>query len=146
MIIQDVMNINAIRILKGSTMAEAADLAAMSNASGLFVVDKENNFVGVLSEGDMMQNALPKIDEIMSDPGGLESSGQLFSEKGSQLAEDEIDNHLVKSVITVRPTDSLLKAATTMALKKMRRLPVVQDGKLVGTISRGDICKVVFKN
>jgi CBS domain-containing protein len=33
-----------------------------------------------------------------------------------------------------------------MLLKKMRRLPVVKDGKLVGTISRGDICKAVFKS
>jgi CBS domain-containing protein len=33
-----------------------------------------------------------------------------------------------------------------MSLKKMRRLPVVKDGKLVGTISRGDICKAVFEN
>ena len=36
--VRDIMNINAIRILSRSTMAQAAELAAMSNASGLFVV------------------------------------------------------------------------------------------------------------
>ena len=40
--VRDVMNINSIRILTGSTMSDAADLAAASNASGLFVVDNEN--------------------------------------------------------------------------------------------------------
>jgi hypothetical protein len=44
----------------------------MSNASGLFVVDGDNNFIGVLSEGDMMKKAFPDISEIMSSPGGLE--------------------------------------------------------------------------
>lgn len=43
------MSINAIRILSQSTMAEAAEVAAFSNASGLFVVDDEDNFLGVLS-------------------------------------------------------------------------------------------------
>ena len=43
--IRDIMNINAIRILSGSTMAKAAELAALSNASGLFVVDDEDNFI-----------------------------------------------------------------------------------------------------
>jgi CBS domain-containing protein len=144
--IHDVMNINSIRILSGSTMAEAADLAAMSNASGLFVVDDKNNFIGVLSEGDMMQKTLPDMAEIMSSPGGLEDSGYLFSEKGSEIAGDIIDDHMIKKAVTLGPNDPLIKAASTMALKKMRRLPVVEDGKLVGTISRGDICKAVFKN
>ena len=143
--VSDVMNINSIRILSGSTMSEAADLAAMSNASGLFVVDGNNTFIGVLSEGDMMKKALPDIAEIMSSPGGLEDSEYIFSEKGNQLAKEMIDDHMVREVVTLRPDDSLIKAASTMSLKKMRRLPVVNDGKLVGTISRGDVCKAVFK-
>ncbi len=142
----DVMNINSIRILSGTTMSEAADLAAVSNASGLFVVDGENNFMGVLSEGDMMIKTLPDIAEIMASPGGLEDSGYLFSEKGSNLARDLVDDHMIRKAVTLELDDPLIKAATTMALKKMRRLPVVKDGKLVGTISRGDICKVIFKS
>ena len=37
-----------------------------------------------------------------------------------------------------------MRAASTMAMKKMRRLPVVKNGKLVGTVSRGDISKAVL--
>jgi CBS domain-containing protein len=143
--VRDVMNINSIRILSGSTMSDAADLAAASNASGLFVVDNDNNFIGVLSEGDMMKKTLPDMAEIMASPGGLEDSGYLFSEKGSNLANDSIDDHIVRDAVTLKPDDPLIKAASTMAIKKMRRLPVVSDGKLLGTISRGDICKVIFK-
>ncbi len=59
--VRDVMNINAIRILIGSTMANAAELAALSNASGLFGVDEEDDCIGVLSEGDMMKAILPEM-------------------------------------------------------------------------------------
>ncbi len=142
----DIMSINSIRILSGSTMAEAAELAAISNASGLFVVDDENNLVGVLSEGDMMRLALPEMSAVMKEGGDLRSSYDIFSEKGASLGSDLIDDHLIKNPITLDPDKPVLFAATTMAMKKMRRLPVVKEGKLIGTISRGDICKAVFKS
>ena len=142
--IRDILNINSIRITSGATMEEAAELAAMSNASGLFVVDGENNFLGVLSEGDMMSKVIPDISEIMASSGGIQDSHEIFTKKGAQLGRDKIDDHMVKSAITIDPDDTILKAASTMAIKKMRRLPVVKNGKLLGTISRGDICKAVF--
>jgi len=142
--VRDIININSIRITSGSTMAEAAELAAMSNASGLFVVDDENNFIGVLSEGDMMAMVLPDMTEIMASSGGIQDSQEIFTQKGAALGRQKVDDHLVKASITIDPDDNVLKAASTMAIKKMRRLPVVKNGKLLGTISRGDICKAVF--
>ncbi len=142
--VRDIININSIRITSGSNMAEAAELAAMSNASGLFVVDDENNFIGVLSEGDMMAMVLPDISEIMASSGGVQDSHEIFTKKGAKLGREKVDDHLVKVAITIDPDDNVLKAASTMAIKKMRRLPVVKNGKLLGTISRGDICKAVF--
>ena len=143
--VRDIMNINAIRILDGSTMAEAAELAAMSNASGLFVVDDEDTFIGVLSEGDMMKAALPEMSEVMDVGRSLRDTYDIFSEKGAKLGSEPIDSLLIRDPITLKPEDPLFKAVTTMAVKKMRRLPVVKNGKLVGTVSRGDICKAVFK-
>ncbi len=144
--VREIMSINAVRILSNATMAQAAELAAVSNASGLFVVDRDNTFVGVLSEGDMMAKIVPEMSEVFAAGGSLRSSYDIFSEKGAMLGGESVDGHLVGHPITLDPDDELLKAATTMAMKKMRRLPVVKDGKLVGTISRGDICKAVLKN
>ena len=46
-------------------------------------------------------------------------------------------------VPTVEPDDDVFGVAATIAMQKMMRLPVVANGKLVGTISRGDVCKAV---
>ena len=118
--------INAVRIFSGATMAEAAELAAMSNASGLFVVDEENNFIGVLSEGDMMAMVLPEMSEVMERGGNFRDSYGILAEKGARLANEAIDTHLIADPLTVDPNDEILKAASTMAMKKMRRLPVVK--------------------
>ncbi len=143
--VRDIMSINAIKIMKGSTLAEAAELAAMSNASGLVVVDSENNFIGVLSECDLMDIVMPKMNEIIHSGGELKSSFDLFEEKGKELAKESIDGYLIENPITIEPDDEVLGVAATMAMQKMRRLPVVADGKLVGTVSRGDVCKAVLQ-
>lgn len=143
--VRDIMSINAVRILSGATLAEAADLAAISNASGLFVVDEENTFIGVLSEGDMMVKVVPEMSEVMERGGNFRDSHDIFTEKGARLASESIDTHLIADPLILDPDDEILKAAGTMAMKKMRRLPVVKNGKLVGTVSRGDICKAVLK-
>ena len=55
--------------------------------------------------------------------------------------EDEI---VIRTPIVVTPDNDVVKAAATMASEKINRLPVVEDGKLVGTISRADICHAVL--
>ena len=144
--VRNIMSINAIRILDGATMAEAAELAAMFNASGLFVVDHDNSFIGVLSEGDMMALLLPEMREIMERDGDVRDSFDIFQEKGAKLAREPIKDHLIANPISLDPDDLVLKAAATMSMKKMRRLPVVANKKLVGTVSRGDICRAIFAN
>ncbi len=64
--VRDIMNINVIRILSGATMAEAAELAAMTNYSVLFVVDNENNFIGVLSTSDISCPTSPRLWPAMA--------------------------------------------------------------------------------
>jgi len=72
------------------------------------MVDDENNFVGDLSEGDMMQKTLPYMAEIMASPGGLKDSEFLFSEKGSKLAGDSIDDHMIKDAVILSPDEPLI--------------------------------------
>jgi len=51
---------------------------------------------------------------------------------------------VIRAAITISPGEDVLKAAGTMISHQIRRLPVVADGKLVGTISRADICRAVL--
>jgi len=53
---------------------------------------------------------------------------------------------MTRNVISVRPGTHVLKAAATMATNKFRRIPVVEDGKLLGVVSLGDVHKALFKN
>jgi CBS domain-containing protein len=51
---------------------------------------------------------------------------------------------MTKNVISVSSETPLLKAVATMAKGNLRRIPVVDDGKLVGIVSLGDIHRAIF--
>jgi CBS domain-containing protein len=138
--IGDIMNINAARIRLGSTLQQAAEILRSSQASDLMVEDQEGNFVGVLSEGDLIRAALPQFDELLAQGESLSAGISIFVDKGKELAGNLIDQWVIRTPVSVAPQQPVLKAATVMISKQIRRLPVVDNGRLVGSIARSDIC------
>ena len=141
--IKDVMRVRTARIRQDSDIRHAAEIVALSGVSDLMVVDDEDTFIGVLSEGDILRTALPDIDEILDEGGTLEDAFQIFLDKGKQLAELPIAPLIIREPIVLDPENHVAQAATILVDKQIRMLPVVQDSKLVGTISRADVCRAV---
>jgi CBS domain-containing protein len=142
--ISDALMFNVIRIPLRSTIREAVDVLSLHQASDLMVVDEANKFVGVLSEGDLIRAGMPRFEELVAE-GSLTSGFAIFQEKGKSLANSPIEPLVIKDAIVVSPNDDLLTAASIMVSKQIRRLPVVDNGNLVGTISRADVCRAVLK-
>lgn len=141
--IKDVMRVRTARIRQDSDIRHAAEIVALSGVSDLMVVDDEDKFIGVLSEGDILRTALPDIDEILDEGGTLDDAFQIFLDKGKQLAELPIAPLIIREPIVLDPENHVAQAATILVDKQIRMLPVVQDSKLVGTISRADVCRAV---
>lgn len=145
--IRELMSYNATRILESATMREAANLVSMTGTSDLMVVDADNNFRGVLSEGDLIRAVMPNFAELMADGMSLRDAFDEFVDNGRDMATRAIDSLVISGdkLVTYKPEDDVLKAAGTMVAKQIRRLPIVdKEGKLVGTISRADVCKGIL--
>jgi hypothetical protein len=95
--VRDIMNINVTRILIGSTLSQAAEVSALSNAADLVVVDGSSTFIGVLSEGDLtfigvlsegdlMRAALPSLSDTLASGEQLSAGYGLLEEKASWRA------------------------------------------------------------
>ncbi len=143
--VRDAVNLNPTVILPTASIPEAAAVLANSQASDLMVVDQNRMFVGVLSEGDLIRATLPKIDEIAAS-GGAMNAAEIFGDKASALRKRPLADILIAKPITLKPDDNLLEAAALMASRMIRRLPVVDGGKLIGTISRADVCKAILSS
>jgi len=141
--IKDIMTPHPARIQNNATLQRAAELVAMSRATDLMVFDDQNNFVGVLSEGDILQAALPDINQILDEGGSVDTAFDIFLSKGKNLANLPITPLIVQEPIVVAENDNVAKVAVLLIDKQIRLLPVVKDGQLVGTVSRADICRAV---
>jgi len=143
MFVKGIMNTHVARIRVDSNLHIAAEIVALSGVSDLMVVDESSAFVGVLSEGDILRVALPDIDEILGEGGTLDDAYHIFLRRGTELADRPIAPLIIRDPITLLPEDHVAKAATILISKQIRLLPVVKDGRLLGTVSRANICEAV---
>jgi len=137
------MRTPAVRIDQDADIHHAAEVVAWSGVSDLMVVDSDDKFIGVLSEGDILRTALPDIDEIVDEGGTLDDAFQIFLKKGEKLAGLPITPLIIREPIVLDPANHVAQAATILVQKQIRLLPVVKDGILVGTVSRADVCRAV---
>jgi CBS domain-containing protein len=142
--VRDIVNINAHRIRPQATIREAAAQLSSAHCSDLMVVDEENTFLGVLSEGDLIRATLPNIDDLIQS-GSLSGGNDQLESNAASLAGGQIDSMVIKDAVVLSLEDKLLRAASIMVSKQIRCLPVVSAGKLVGTVTRADVCVGLLK-
>ena len=146
MLVREVMVIHPICIYVDADMRQAARIVSRAEVSDLMVIDRQKKFVGVISEGDLLRAILPDFDEVLAAGGSLSAAFRFFVEKGRDLASRSIAQLIIRDPITVKPDDDVAQIATIMVQKQIRRLPVVENDRLLGTISRADICRAVISN
>lgn len=122
------MNIARILATKGDkvisigpdeTVREALGALARHNIGALIVVNESQVPIGVISERDIVRAAA--------------RNEHLFSKAVRKI--------MTKNVVTGLPQDDLRSVAATMTERRIRHLPVLDGGKLVGLVSIGDVMK-----
>jgi CBS domain-containing protein len=93
--------------------------------SGGPVTDNSNNLVGIISEGDCLKQII---------------KGKYNNEPN---LNGTVEDHMVKNVKTLKPDNTILEAATAFLEQRIRRFPVLDNGKLVGQISQRDVMKAI---
>ena len=123
---------------------EIATIMCFNKISGLPVVDDENNVVGVISEKDILCSMFPDMRELV-ESGAKTDFEAMENDYGSILGKT-VEDLMTKVVATVSPDMPILRAASMMWVRKIRRIPVTtEDNKLVGILSMGDVHKAVFQ-
>ena len=99
----------------------------------VFVVDKEDKLVGVVTEADLVKVLIPKY--LSMDALLIPAMDENYLEKkcleNRNLAIAKI---MTKTILSVHEDDTVIKAAALMVVHKIRTLPVVRDSKVIGIV------------
>lgn len=132
-------------ISQDASLLEAARAFERSGDSDLMVVDEQDQLIGIISEGDLIRYCMPNYRQLLDDGLLPDEAFNLILEKGPRYSMETVKSIAVTNVIYVTPETPLYKAASYLSSKNIRKLPVVDGDKLIGTISRGSIANIILQ-
>ena len=143
--VADVMTPRAITIGPETSVSDAARLMLQDGVSGLPVVDGAGNVVGMVTEGDLLRRTETGTERHR--PRWLE-----FLIGSGRLAEEYVRSHsrnvqevMTSDVVTVGPDTTLDQVVQLMERHRIKRLPVIEDGRLIGIVSRANLLHALAK-
>jgi CBS domain-containing protein len=126
-----------------SSVADALDLMARSNVSGLPVVDKSHTLVGIVSDADFLRR--PEIMTLGRENRWYKNfflpakSAELYAlTHGRRVGEV-----MTSDVTTIEENADLNEAIELMESRQVKRPPVVQGGKMIGIVARSDVVRAL---
>jgi len=102
------------------TLKEVIELLADKGVGAVVVSDASLSVLGIVSERDVVR---------------------VIAKHGASALDDPVSRYMTSKVITVTRDDTIDHLMQTMTTGRFRHLPVVQDGRLIGLISIGDVVK-----
>ena len=121
--VRDYMDKEVVTLTPDIHLYKAIDVLLHHRISGAVVVDTQGKLIGMLSESDCL--------------GGI-LNGVYFEE-----SSDRVGSLMSEAVETIDADADILKAAEHFVKHGRRRLPVIEQGRLVGQISRRDLLRAL---
>ena len=144
--VADIMTRQVISVTPQTTIAEAAQLLLDNRISGLPVVDPDGAVVGIVTEGDLLRRVETGTQRRHSHwLEFLIAPGRLAREYTDANARN-VGEVMSADVVSVTPQDSLPEVIRLMEHHHVKRLPVVEAGRLVGIVSRANLVRAMLHN
>jgi CBS domain-containing protein len=139
----DVMTSEVVTVDEDATVQAAARLMADRGISAVPVVDRENRVVGLVSEGDLLHRA----------ETGTERRRAWWLDRlaaTDELAGDYVKSHggkvedvMTREVVSVTEETPVADIAILLETNRIKRVPVLRDGRLVGIVSRANLVRAL---
>lgn len=138
----DIMESDVVTVSPETDIVTAAKVLLRHQFNGVPVVDDEKRLIGILCQSDLIfqqkKVSLPSFFSLLDGIIPLSSSKQL-DEEIKKIAATNVEQAMVKEVVSVGPEAKISEIASLMVENHFHTIPVVENGKLVGIIGKEDI-------
>jgi CBS domain-containing protein len=144
--VRDVMTTTVVTATPDTPFPDLVDRLLHHGVSGLPVVDDRGHLVGIVTEADLVSKEAygghrRRVLELLAD---LVAGGETrWAIKGKGRTAAQV---MSREVETARPGEDIRSAARRLLEHRLKRLPVVDDGMLVGIVSRTDLLRALHRS
>jgi len=151
--VKDIMNSDVVFCKPEDSVRDTAKILKENNISGAPVLE-DGKLVGIVSEADLLKLLvlpehgglwLPSPFEVIEVPIRELLSWEETKKMLSDVGTKQIGEMMRKDVYTISPEASVEEASELMIRHRINRLPVVEEGRVVGIVTRGDIIQGLAK-
>ena len=141
--VRDVMVTDVISVNPETTYQEVVTILLEHNLAGAPVVDNKNNLVGYVSEKDLFRALYPSYGSYYEHPENYTKPEEREG-KIEELRDEPVKKFMTNTPITVSPELPILSAGAILLANKVHKFPVVENGRVIGVISREKIYRKIF--
>ncbi len=149
MLAKDIMTKDVITVSPDTAVEEVASLLIDNKISGIPVVDENHQVIGVVTEKDLIVKAselkVPFYITLFDSIIFLENPIR-FNNDLKKYVASEVKDAMTTKVAVVEEETPVTDVVSLMQKKRINRVPVVKNGRLVGIITRNDIIKSMVKS
>jgi CBS-domain-containing membrane protein len=139
----DIMVKDVVTVHPDASIQDVAEILVARRISGLPVLDGGGRLVGIVSEGDLLRRAESGTEHSRSWwlklLMGRESLAAEFVKEHARRVRDV----MTRDVVTASPDTPVTDIAATLEKNHIKRLPILEDGRLVGIVSRANLVQAL---
>jgi CBS-domain-containing membrane protein len=139
----DVMTREVIAVTEDVSVREVAKILADRGISAVPVVDHENRVIGMVSEGDLLYRAETGTERRRAWWLDLVASTNQLARDYIKSNSRSVKDVMTRDVISVSEMTSVADIAILLEANRIKRVPVLRDGKPVGIVSRANLVRAL---
>jgi CBS domain-containing protein len=139
----DVMMTNVITVGPEACLQDVAHILLTQRISAVPVVDADGKMVGIVSEGDLMRRAEAGSGRCRPWWLAMLTGRDVLAAEYVKEHSRKVTDVMTSSVVTATPETPLQDIATLLEKNRIKRVPVVRDGKVVGIVSRANLLQAL---
>jgi CBS domain-containing protein len=136
--IAEVMTKQVHTIGPNQTLKECAEILKKHHVNGLVVMN-DGEVAGVITKADIFEAILPGYSDIIEDENNIASFGYIEEQAAHKLHDKKVQYLMGTPPITITSYTPIVKAGSLMILRRIKQLPVVDNGRLSGIVTLTDI-------